>query len=229
MTETTPNLRDLGGLIASDGRRVRAGRVLRSAVPFVDDLPSPDIDWPPAEIIDLRSAGEVRAGHPLADTGPLIHHVPLLAALSPEAWGVATLRELYLFVLRDVPDRLAQIVELVAESEGPLLIHCAAGKDRTGVSVALLLRLLGVEREVVTADYLTTRDHEMQIRRRLEIVRAGPKMVPDAFLQTPVEAIGAVLDIWESHRQGVEGWARDAGVDLSTIEGLRERLLAPSS
>lgn len=229
MTVTTPNLRDLGGLTTSDGRRVRPGRVLRSAVPFLDDRPAAPIDWPPAEIIDLRSTGELQSGHPLAEAGPLIHHVPLLAALSPEAWGVATLRELYLFVLRDVPDRLAQIVDLVAAADGPLLIHCAAGKDRTGVSVALLLQLLGVDRETVTADYLATREHEPEIRRRLEIVRSGPSMVPDAFLQTPVEAISAVLDTWESHPYGVEGWARDAGVSSSTIDGLRERLIAPTA
>lgn len=229
MPETTPNLRDLGGVITADGRRVRGGQVLRSAVPFAEDDPAPGIDWPPAEIIDLRSAGELRTGHPLAGSGPLIHHVPLLAALSPEAWGVATLRELYLFVLKDVPDRLAQIVELVTEAEGPLLIHCAAGKDRTGISIALLLSLLGVERDRVVADYLTTRDHEPDIRKRLAIVRRGSHAVPDSFLQTPIEAITAVLDTWDSHRHGVEGWARDAGLDRSTVDGLRERLLNPSA
>lgn len=225
MPEQTPNLRDLGGLRAAHGAFVRPGTVFRSAVPFADDEPAPGMTWPPSEVIDLRSAGELAAGHPLAATGSQIHNVPLLAALSPEAWGVETLRELYLHVLKDVPDRLAHTVDLVARGGGPTLIHCAAGKDRTGVSVALILRLLGVDREAVTADYLITRSNEPQIRKRLDAVRTRGHVIPDAFLQTPVEAITAVLDVWEAHPYGVEGWVRDAGVETDTLQVLRERLV----
>lgn len=227
MPDQTPNLRDVGGLHALEGRQVKRGQVLRSAVPFADDHPTPGVVWPPSEIIDLRSDGELATGHPLADQGALIHHVPLLAALSPDAWGVGTLQELYLYVLRDVPDRLTQIVELVTDADGPVLVHCAAGKDRTGLSIALVLGLVGVDRESIVRDYLTSRDHADQIRARLEAVRIGPRVVPEEFLRTPLEAINGVLDTWESHRHGVEGWARDAGLSADTLGTLRERLLDP--
>lgn len=227
MPETVPNLRDIGGLPAASGQSLVPGVVLRSAAPLATDRALGGIVWPPSSVIDLRSEAESIDAHPLDGNGSRVHNIPLLAELAPGAEPHATLRELYLHVVQTVPDRLAQIVDVVVEADGPTLIHCAAGKDRTGVGVALLLRLAGVDREHVMTDYLRTADHYDEIRRRLAIRtgRAFDKPLPRSFLDVSPEAMIAVLDIWDSHSFGVEGWARDAGVEEDRMRQLRERLL----
>ena len=60
-----PNLRDIGGVATLEGRRVRSGLLLRSALPAADDLVPEDFAWPPTVVIDLRSPLELVEGHPL--------------------------------------------------------------------------------------------------------------------------------------------------------------------
>ena len=156
----TPNLRDIGHLPACDGRVVAPHRVLRSAVPAADDVGPEGLTWPPAVVIDLRSPGESEAVHPLAGHGARVVNLPLLSALRPGAAPVDTLHALYLVMLDEASAHLVELVREVGTASGTILIHCAAGKDRTGVSIALLLRLIGVPRRHVVDDYLLTAQAE---------------------------------------------------------------------
>src|SRR5690606_29108398 len=146
--EFVPNLRDVGGLSGRDGV-VRSGRLLRSAMPFADDAVPAEVTWPPRVVLDLRSQYEVEPEHPLAATGATIRNFPLLSALRPGVAPPESLADLELLMLQTSAPHLIDVVTSIAEAEGATLVHCSAGKDRTGVSVALALALVGVERSAI--------------------------------------------------------------------------------
>ncbi|MEH3033009.1 MAG: tyrosine-protein phosphatase [Aeromicrobium erythreum] len=224
MPTELPNLRDVGGLRAEAGQVVRPGRLLRSALPFPDDVVPDHIVWPPEVVIDLRSAPEIGDGHPLAGHVPRTVNLPLLSALRPERGWAESLPALYGMVLDDASHLLVDVVREVAAVDGPALVHCAAGKDRTGVSVALVLRLLGVDRDAVVEDYLLTDRAREAIDRRLRRDdRHGP--VPPSFFETPTEAIELVLDRWDAVDGGAEAWFLGVGGEEALLERLRSSML----
>lgn len=224
----TPNLRDVGGLPVPGGRAVAPGRVLRSAVPDAADIGPRGIVWPPALVIDLRSVAESEAVHPLSQAGARVLNLPLLSALRPGAEPVQTLHALYLLMLDQAADHFVDIVREVGSEPGATLIHCAAGKDRTGVSIALLLRLVGVEREHVVADYLRTAEAERAITARLERAagRHHRSTLPASFFDVSPEAITGVLDVWDGHDGGVRGWFLGIGGSEHHVDQLRRTLVA---
>jgi hypothetical protein len=214
-------------LRTEDGAEILRGRLLRSALPTAKDTAPEGIVWPPALVIDLRSDGEYESIHPLAQSGARIVNLPLLSALRPDAAPWEDLSGLYLVLLDHASMYLVELVREVAHSNGATLIHCAAGKDRTGVSVALLLRLVGVPREAIVADYLATTAAEQAISARL---RRGTgwrhrAALPPAFFAVAPDAIEGVLDVWDSHDGGVHGWFRSVGGDDVTLERLRRTLI----
>jgi protein-tyrosine phosphatase len=222
-----PNLRDIGGIPTDDGSEVLPGRVLRSAMPSAKDLIPEGIAWPPALVIDLRSDGESEPIHPLAREGARIVNLPLLSALRPDLAPPEDLHGLYLLLLDHASMYLVELVREVAAEPGPTLIHCAAGKDRTGVSIALLLRLVGASREDVLADYQLTADSSHAIGARLHKLpgRRHRAALPSAFLEVSTEAIEGVLDAWDQHEGGVHGWFRSIGGDDELVTRLRRTLV----
>lgn len=225
MNETVPNLRDLGGTPV-EGGAVASAHLLRSAMPLGDDVAPPEITWPPRVVIDLRSTAEIEPVHPLHAPGVTVHNFPLLSALRPGVAPPESLAELYQLMLRTTAEHLVDVVDAVASASGPTLVHCAAGKDRTGVSIAMVLALLGAKREDIVDDYLVTARHEEQIEARFRRL-FGPRRaaLPSQYLATPVEAITAVLDTWDEHPGGAFGWFQRAGGRPETVERLRARLV----
>jgi rhodanese-related sulfurtransferase len=221
-----PNLRDVGGVGTDDGRRVRTGLLLRSAQPAADDLVPADFEWPPSVVIDLRSPLEASDEHPLGPLGARVINLPLLEALRPHANHDRSLADLYKHVNDTASHLLVDLVQTVADADGPVLVHCAAGKDRTGIAVALVLRLLGVDQGQVVADYLLTNDHTEAIDARLGRSYAAPS-VPRAYFEVVPEALVEVMEVWDAHPGGVEGWFLAAGGSAESIERLRSRFLEP--
>jgi protein-tyrosine phosphatase len=226
MAEFVPNLRDLGGLSAADGT-IAPNRLLRSAMPLSDDVAPQPIVWPPRHVIDLRSAMESEGAHPLSATGASISTYPLLTALRPGAAPPESLEELYLVMLAQSGHLMTGVVSEIAHAgDGPTLVHCAAGKDRTGISVALVLRLLGVKRDDVIADYLETARHEGAIEARFQRIYGTRRAeLPSAYLATPQQAIVSVLDTWDAHEGGVLGWFTSVGGTAADIEAVGRRLI----
>ncbi len=186
--EGCSNLRDLGGYRAADGRRVRMGRVFRSA--SLANLTDADLAQFATlgirTVCDLRGVRESeRAPSRLPGAGAL-DVVPL--PIEPRVG--ASLRDLLRREEATGEDTYALLQAAYAAYAGehlPLLFHCSAGKDRTGFGAALLLTALGVPREVVVADYLATN----RIWRR---EHALPPETPDAVRETLLTAHRPLLE-----------------------------------
>ncbi|MFB9377281.1 tyrosine-protein phosphatase [Kineococcus gynurae] len=225
------NLRD----VSDAAPQVVPGVLWRSSQPLAGDGPPENFPaWPPRTVVDLRSAAEVGdTPHPLLGEGTTVQQVHLLdAAGDPEALADRrrSLAEVYLSML-EPGTGLVRAVELVADAPGPVLVHCAAGKDRTGIVVALALRLAGVAPASVLADFALTTQAMPAVMRRLLASMPGladvdVSTVPAEFFTAPAEALQAVLDVWDAAPGGVEGWARAHG-GSPDLAGRLTRRLAP--
>ena len=229
--EAPANLRDVRGLRTDDGRIVRRGVLYRSEALRSRRVDGTDVAvWPPTTVIDLRAHAEHVAPHPLDVEGTVVHSVPLGTSLAPAlaAAGIDRpgLAVAYRHLAKDAAGEIARIVGIVAAAEGPVLVHCTAGKDRTGIVVAVLLRAVGVRREDILADYLRT---EANLPRLWAALTAAgvPRPHNAALLGVQAEAIEGVLDEVDRTEGGAAGWLVGHGVQPSDLERLTSRLLGP--
>ena len=231
------NARDLGGYGTGDGRETRWGAVVRSAALGGQTRAgrAAQADYGVRAIVDLRLPGELdREPNPFAepgDHGIAYTNVSFIdpAAAPPEE--VATLAEDYVRMLDRYRGGVADVMVAVAEApEGGVLIHCAAGKDRTGLISALLLGLVGVPAATIADDYALTA--ELLRSRELEWLEHGPgeraereamvaRFAPTA--EVMLEVLARLTERWG----GVEPYLLAAGVSRGDLERLRDRLLAP--
>ncbi len=235
--EGASNLRDLGGWPTRDGRHVRRGQVFRSAA--LHALTEADIAALQAlgvrHVVDFRGEGE-RARWPTRMTGVTIHELTIAPTIGaslhdlvadPNATGedvVRVMRAAYGAYVTDWHHRYRAMFDLLLHDEpAPLLFHCTAGKDRTGVAAMLLLSALGVDEETIHHDYLATnrlwrRDAEVAAGLSPVVAEALLSVQP-AFLEAAFEAIHAShgsLDAYLSDRLGLDDVRRAV---------LRERLV----
>jgi len=237
------NFRDLGGLPLAGGGVTRAGVLYRSDALYPGDVAPPEAPlWPPAMVIDLRSPGETAAGGYSWPAGVSVEHIPLMRRAAvvtgrrnrgsgPELRRPVRLESLYLAMLQAVPGKLASLVGLAANATGPVLVHCAAGKDRTGVAVAVLLMAAGVEPASVIADYTATAPRIPVLLSRLQVL--GRRLPADAdehpeLLAAPVEAITAVTERLASWPGGLPGWLAAHGASPDDAPRWRDRLAGPA-
>jgi protein-tyrosine phosphatase len=228
------NLRD----VATASESLRPGVLLRSDAPHAGDEAPRDVAWPPRTVLDLRDVGEGAAAHPLADVAKVLALAVLDGATrNAEARDAVPfdLARLYLELLDGVgAQHLVDGVRAVAADDAPVLVHCTAGKDRTGVLVAIVLALVGVDRAEIVADYVRTDPNMVQV-----VARAWPAgsttagrptehvlaALPPELLTAPPHAIEAVLDHLAAQDGGVAGWFAAHGGDPDVVSALRERLL----
>jgi hypothetical protein len=179
-----------------------------------------------ALVVDLRSGEEVRLEGP----GPLVGRVEIRhRSVIPEEGQrtdivVTDDVDYYLGYLRDRPDSIVGALEDIASGSGAVLVHCAAGKDRTGVVVALALAAAGVTREAIVADSVATHERVDAIIARL---KASPTYAPDLEGVDPdsraprAETMHALLTALDDEHGGPLGWLRSHGFDP---RALRARL-----
>jgi protein-tyrosine phosphatase len=231
------NLRDLGGTRLAGGGAVPAGILYRGDAPYPGDT-APDVvaAWPPGTVIDLRSSGESRAGYRWPD-GVTVHHIPLLpeAAVVSEVGDAQaaagrlprSLDALYRLLVDKVPDRLASLLAIAANAAPPVLVHCTAGKDRTGVAVAVLMLAGGAEPADIVADYTVTAQNMAALLDRLRAfgLRLPPGIDPASEqLSSPAAAISAVIERLAGWPGGPGAWAQAHGAPAEDLRRWRQRL-----
>jgi len=224
------NFRDLGGIPVSTGGRIRAGVLYRSDAPRAGDAAPPTV-WPPANVVDLRSAEEVGGTHPLAQEASAVYTIVRVAG-RPRT-EEASLEDLYRRAIRGIGPRVADIARIVIESDGPTLVHCTVGKDRTGLVVAAILSAVGVDDTEVVADYTVTETNMPAVLARLAAgdgLDAGAALVerlardhPEVLAAPPV-AIAAALEALDAYG-GAARWLLAHGLDQDGVRRLRERLV----
>ena len=253
MFTTCPNFRDVGGKTAEDGRTFGTGQVYRSGtLTHLVDADHDIIDTLKIRTIcDLRQQRE-RDHEPTRwrdenvtmlnwDYKSLTQQ--LLQDLGGPDATPETAREGMEKFYRRLPYALSMairdIFKTLAEGGTPLLFHCAAGKDRTGVVAGLLLEVLGIPREVNLADYARTAeliDYEAVLRSDPSAhlglgddgfsVRMLKKEVRMVLLSSDPRFLSATFDHIASEADSVEEFlAYHIGVDRAYFPAVRERLL----
>lgn len=225
------NFRDVGGLVTGAKGQTGHGILYRGDAPHHEDpRPVRPPGWPPTLVLDLREPCEVRNGHPLANGHTRVLQMPLLAPAHIGDWRtVASLTELYLGSLLRAGERIAEVLDLLTSTGGSALVHCAAGKDRTGVLVAVLLRAAGVPREAVLEDYLRTEHNLPALMAKLawDLARldAQERLHAQHIVGTSPPALLAVLDELDGAPGGVRGWLRARGASATTITAWTRQLV----
>lgn len=229
------NLRDVGGYETTDGRRIRWRTLLRS-----DDLsgltPGGLATFKALgvrSIVDVRGMEEVAAAaHPFGPSGAGVDGVgywhwplrdPADSALERAVQDAPSMVETYRLYLKHCAPRIAAIVKAFANApEGGVLIHCQVGKDRTGVTVALLLSLCDVPTETIVEDYALS---EGYLRPLYEARRAAGRVGAwDAWRSEP-STMRALLAHVEEEYGGARQYLLDGGLTPEEIERVRARLL----
>jgi protein-tyrosine phosphatase len=228
------NFRDLGGLATRDGRVTQRGRLYRSDT--LQALTPEDVIQLTAQfgveaIVDLRLPDEVadEGRGPLASFVGIRHiNTPLDMASIDNLRPEEVLNALYLSSL-EPGSMLPMAVEHLASLAGrPTVFHCAAGKDRTGLLAAVVLRLVGVDDELIVADYM---DSAHNMPRIMERFASWPRyrdhqaqMPPQVYAveEPPIRLFLAELD----KRYGsARAWASSHGIGPEALATLERGLL----
>jgi hypothetical protein len=239
----TANTRDIGGLFTTDGRRTIGRRLIRSD--NLQDLSSSDVrllieDYGVAAIADLRAEVEVRAGGP----GPMTREptvkvtelslFPSAAAGEPEVppWERRPSKGrgfsgLYLGFLAERADSVLAALRLIAHTEGATVVHCTAGKDRTGVVTALALADAGVARSAIVADYAASADRYDALMSRLSASMGGRGLSLAAAVKHRPKAVTMerFLEALAQEAGGVRSWLAAHGWTATDHAALRRKLV----
>lgn len=199
-------------------------------------------------VLDLRTGVEVELEGPgpmASEPGVRIEHLSLYPeaepsgdlvgdAVEPEAhpdtehWpGETPVVSHYLSYLWRRPDSIVESVRAIARARGAVLVHCAAGKDRTGVVVALALDAAGIDHATIVADYLASRERIEAIMDRL--VRSPTYRDElegdDPWDHAPVRGtMERVLELIEERHGGSAAWLTVHGLSADDLDRLRRRL-----
>ena len=247
----TSNTRDVGGLPTTDGGRIVSRRLLRSD--NLQDLSAGDVrrlidDYGVRTVTDLRADIEIRAGGP----GPMTRE-PLVAveqlSLFPERSHTAAGQDqttpdvppwerrpitgrgfsgLYLSFLAERSDSVLAALRLIAHRDGTTIVHCTAGKDRTGTVVALALADVGVERDAIVADYAASADHFDELMKRLGASTGTRELALSAAVRHRPKAVTMerFLDALAELAGGVRPWLAAHGWTEADHAALERKLLA---
>ncbi|MFF3286672.1 tyrosine-protein phosphatase [Streptomyces sp. NPDC003023] len=248
------NFRDVGGLPTVDGRRVRTGRLFRSGhlahatasdAAFLSTLnlhtifdfrnaadqrlEGPDIELPGVRNVNLPLTDPADG----AEFWKMVRDGDLdeLKSILADGKGAGRMIASYRMIIKERTAEHSRVLHSLAEDSVPALMHCAAGKDRAGLSVAVSLLAVGVERDAIEADYLKSNDPH----RRYKIQRGTNS--PDAMSAEVMELLDPLFDARAEYLAAAfdaieENWGSEErylseGLKLApeTRERLRERLL----
>ncbi|MEH0417009.1 tyrosine-protein phosphatase [Streptomyces sp. B21-083] len=248
------NFRDVGGLPTVDGRRVAHGRLFRSG--HLAHATDEDAVFLGSlglhTIFDFRNAADIGLeGHDVALPGVRNVNIPLsdpahgaefwkmvrdgdldeLRSLLADGKGEQRMINSYREIVRDRTAEHSRMLHALAKDSVPALMHCAAGKDRAGLSVAVTLLAVGVERDAIVADYMESnaQHRRYKVRRNGSAAKAySPEVLEllNPLFGTRPEYLTAAMEMVEETWGGVDGYLEQGlGVTPETRERLRARFL----
>lgn len=243
------NFRDLGG-IRADGGQVRSGLLYRSEALYglTTEGRRQMEDSPISLVLDLRTGDEAKAmPDPVLD-GVEDVHIPMLDGAMPidadrersleageEMDAEAALHQSYLsLVAHNGPDYvqvLHRTANMARQGRGTL-IHCSAGKDRTGTSIAFLLDLVGADRDQVVADYASSQANlsgAWKDAMLAMIAQSGvdfPKRLEPMITMIPASLIREILDMIDAQYGSVREYLLGNGADPDDIADLKKALVS---
>lgn len=199
-------------------------------------------------VLDLRTDGEAEREGPgplTREPGVRIEHRSLypssgggtdVEAADAELWpkiestawaDEPRMVQAYMSYLTARPDSIVGSVRTIAEARGAVLVHCAAGKDRTGTVVAMALDAAGVDRRLIVDDYLATGQRiEAILARLVTSPTYRPELAgrdPQAYAPVP-GTMERLLDVLEERFGGSAAWLSANGLSEADLERLRRRL-----
>jgi protein tyrosine/serine phosphatase len=222
------NVRDVGGLPTGDGGVVREGVLIRAdnlnflSPSGVEAVRRAGV----SRILDLRGEEELQLfPSPFADD-PVALHVPLQDPADPPH-GQDTIVGACIDMLDRHPELFAAAVLAIAEaSDGPVVVHCHGGKDRTGMVVALALSVAGVPEDEIIADYFLTKENLAGLLAEQLAEETDQSLHPEMieFRDTRAESLVAILAHLDTQYGGAEAYLRHGGLTPYQLDLLRDRL-----
>lgn len=251
-------MRDLGGLPVESGKTIKRGKLIRSGRLY--KLPTKTIDalheMKVDTVVDLRLDKEIEGRPPAMLKGATYYSIPLVCTATPgittgnsmagtmhkeskrikEEFGTAEnyMISMYKFILfePESQSKLKFIFDLLLKEENCIVWNCNSGKDRTGIVAMLIEGVLGVDRELIIADYMATKRIQ---RRRRRWQRFGMRLVPAfygfkkllyALMDAKPEYIIGAIDEIDARYGSIAGYVKEAlGVTDDEIEILKQKYL----
>ena len=244
--KTIHNFRDCGGYATVDGQRMRRGRLYRSGT--LDDARPDDLCTLQAiglkTVVDLRAPREKKKEVPRLDGARRIdvpieleNRVrekiePLMTQRGAEGEVVEILKQMYRDLADETWPQAGELFKILLNAEAyPVLIHCRAGKDRTGFMCALVEHTVGVERAAIFQDYCETNNHfglvSPRMERMMRIFSLGKLQLENvrASLSAREEYLQAAFDQIDQRHGGMPAYLAKCGVTAGEIETLRRLLV----
>jgi protein tyrosine/serine phosphatase len=234
------NFRDLGGYVGLDGCAVRWRTLFRAD--GLHRLDGDDLatfaELGIRTVVDLRTTAELAERGRFEPGDAAYHHLPIIETIwdresfQPDDDPAEFLADRYLEML-DVGDHaITGALSLVADPANlPLVFHCAAGKDRTGVVAAIVLHLLGVPDRVIAHDYSLSGAGMEKMRAWIEasFPEAHERMAdqPAAFMAAPAEAMARFLAAAARRFGSLDAYVAGIGVTPDIVAAVRANLLEP--
>ncbi len=230
------NRRDLGGTRTADGRVVRPGMLVRSA--HLACARAEDLDGI-SSVIDLRTPGECRE-QPDSVYGKEYLAIPVFdditAGISHEHGAdsqiIPEMASLYRRVVTECTDSFRKVILAIIRHDfdtGAVLWHCTEGKDRCGLTAAMVLEALGVDRGTIFEDYLKTNEVNLpkarEMREHLYATHGGA--FADAVYQAYIADASYLEAAWDA--MGKDYLTLQLGLSEEELEGFRERVLTHSA
>ena len=233
------NFRDIGGYLNQEGKRIKKGIYFRAG--RQDRMSDKDLsqlsDLKITTQIDLRRPDEVleQGKGPLEAMGANYINIAVIPEggsdkLSRLVGDTRISGKRYLGYLEFGPTTWLRLFGILANEENlPVVLHCTAGKDRTGVSTAFLLSILGVSREVIEADYLLT---NLDTERQADFIESTVGYPEGYDRETMISVAGVPKDAMKVFLDGLESkwgsaieYLEKIGVTKEQMEAIRTNFL----